>query len=121
MKKILLLMAIILPFVLTSCGDDKDEPSTLEQQLIAEWVGSNDYYEFHYLFKSDHTGDYWVTKKGAPHLAPRQFKWSLTGNMLSFDYLDNSLGDDYTTEIIIDGNILKMFEEDDWFIYYKQP
>ena len=29
MKKILLLMAIILPFVLTSCGDDKDEPNNI--------------------------------------------------------------------------------------------
>ena len=121
MKKYLLLLAIILPFVLTSCGDDKDEPSALAQQLFGEWVGSNEYYEFHYLFKSDHTGDYWVTKKGAPHAAPLQFKWTLKGNMLSFDYIDNSTISDYTEEIIIDGNILKIFEEDDWFIYYKQP
>ena len=40
MKKILLLMAIILPFVFTSCGDDKDEPKqSLEEQLIGSWVG----------------------------------------------------------------------------------
>ena len=38
MKKVLLLMAIILPFVLTSCGDDKDEPKqNLEQELIGGW------------------------------------------------------------------------------------
>ena len=40
MKKILLLLAIILPFVLTSCGDDKDEPKSLEQQLIGQWESS---------------------------------------------------------------------------------
>ena len=35
MKKIFLLMAIVLPFVLISCGDDKDEPETPEEH---EWV-----------------------------------------------------------------------------------
>jgi hypothetical protein len=31
MKKTLLLMAMALPFVLISCGDDKDEPVTPEE------------------------------------------------------------------------------------------
>ena len=35
MKKILLLMAIVLPFVLISCGDDKDEPENPDNH---EWV-----------------------------------------------------------------------------------
>ena len=34
MKKILFLMAIALPFILNSCGDNKDEPDTQEH----EWV-----------------------------------------------------------------------------------
>ena len=60
MKKILLLMAIILPFVLTSCDDDKDEPKSLEQQLIGSWVqtqvdGPNTL-TWHYIFNSDHNG-----------------------------------------------------------------
>lgn len=35
MKKILLIVAIALPFVLISCGDDKDEPDNLKEH---EWV-----------------------------------------------------------------------------------
>ena len=35
MKKILLLMAIVLPFVLISCGDDKDEPESPDNH---EWI-----------------------------------------------------------------------------------
>lgn len=35
MKKILLLMAITLPFIFNSCGDDKDEPDTPKKH---EWV-----------------------------------------------------------------------------------
>ena len=38
MKKILLLMAIFLPFMLNSCGDDKDILSSQEQELVGEWA-----------------------------------------------------------------------------------
>lgn len=34
MKKYLLLLVIILPFVLTSCEDDKDESKSFEKQLF---------------------------------------------------------------------------------------
>ena len=80
MKKILLLMAIILPFVLTSCGDDKDEPKqTLEQQLIGEWYYLfNEYTVHNYLFNSDHTGKYWVKQDGEViNGSIVTFNWSL--------------------------------------------
>ena len=80
MKKILLLMAIILPFVLTSCGDDKDEPKqTIEQQLIGEWYYmSNEYVVRNYLFNSDHTGKYWIKEDGEViNGSIVNFNWSL--------------------------------------------
>ena len=79
MKKILLLMAIILPFVLTSCGDEKDEPQSLEQQLIGDWYYLlNEYTVQNYLFNSDHTGKYWVKQDGEViNGSIVTFNWSL--------------------------------------------
>ncbi len=90
MKKILLLFAIILlPFVLTSCGDDKDEPKqNLEQELIGRWVGQTIDREITLEFKADHTGiNSWRripnVLQAAATSGSMQFTWSLKDNILS--------------------------------------
>ena len=42
MKKILLLWALIMPFVFSSCDDDKDEPKNPGEELIGEWIWLED-------------------------------------------------------------------------------
>ena len=115
MKKILLLLAIILPFVLTSCSKDKDEPQTLEQQLIGSWVG--DVYDIvdgkvvvthphsgYILFNADHTGKSWRFIDGV--MSPDyNFTWSLKGNILTMTYSASSL-EALTYEISIKDDIL---------------
>lgn len=79
MKKFLLLLAIIVPFVLTSCGDDKDEPQNLEQELIGDWYFIlNDYTAEHFLFNSNHTGKHWIKQDGEDiNSSVDSFHWSL--------------------------------------------
>ena len=111
MKKILLLLAIILPFVLTSCGDDKDEPKqNLEQELIGTWVGDLYFIEdgkvvttnphsAYIIFNADHTGKSWSVIDGV-NLGQMHFTWSLNGNLLKLDYNPEPI------EISIDGDVL---------------
>ena len=89
MKKILFLLAIVLPLVFTSCGDNNDVLSPMEQELVGEWAiinspGSQSE-DFHYVFKKERTG-------ARRHLVNGQvetdiaFKWTLEGNTLTLDY-----------------------------------
>lgn len=113
MKKILLLMAIFLPLVLISCGDDKDEPSPLEQKLIGSWTGgigggmgstiSPEIYS--YTFNANHTGKYTFEIQGPqPKRGGYDFKWSLKGNTMTI----KPEGEDYSSsyEISIENDIL---------------
>lgn len=119
MKKILLLMALVLPFVLASCGDDKDEPLGLEQQLIGSWTGREimgsqiDPVVHSFTFNADHTGKYsWVKTQGPLSKASYSsggydFKWKLKKNVLSI----TQVGDDEGTskyEISIENGVLKI-------------
>ena len=64
MKKLLLFLAIGLSFVFISCGDDKEkdepkeEPVNLEQLVIGEWKSQDAEYVYHYVFRSNYTGEY---------------------------------------------------------------
>ena len=116
MRKILLLMAIILPFVLTSCGDDKDEPKqSLEEQLIGSWVG--DVYDIvdgkvivthphsrYVIYNADHTGKSWMIIDGVI-LNEVNFNWSLKGNILTNDKSPKQV------EISIKDDVLYMKQE----------
>lgn len=108
-------MAIIMPFVLISCGGDKDEPSALEQQLIGNWTGNGagsvlNPEEITYTFNANHTGHYSYEKTDAVshHVTTRgyDFKWSLKKNVLSIT-VD---GDTKKYEISIENGVLKMKE-----------
>lgn len=121
MKKIVLFMLIVLPFVLTSCGDDKDEPSTLEQQLIGSWTGRESMDSqinpivHTFTFNADHTGKYsWVKTQGplskAGHTSGGyDFKWKLKNNILSITYLDDDEGTS-NYEISIENGVLKIMK-----------
>lgn len=119
MKKILLLMALVLPLTLISCGDDKDEPSSLEQQLIGSWTGTDNSATssvlktkvISYTFNSNHTGQY--TWEEIPNITGGKitrggynFKWKLKKNVLHITR-DGSDGD-ATYEISIENGVLKM-------------
>ncbi|MBR5118757.1 MAG: lipocalin family protein [Muribaculaceae bacterium] len=112
MKKILLLMALILPFLLTSCGDDKekDEPQTLEQQLIGDWKkvdGTNNENEAHYIFNSNHTGRYKYLTNGTT-VRDYDYTWSLEGNLLTMTNNYNGNTSTQKCEITIENDILIM-------------
>ena len=88
MKKILFLLALMLPLVLVSCGDDNDVLSPIEQDLVGEWAivktaeNQNDY---HYVFKKERTGSrrHIVDGEVVTDIA---FKWTLDGETLTIDY-----------------------------------
>lgn len=109
-------MAIILPFVLTSCGDDKDEPKqNLEQELIGRWVRQTIDREITYEFKADHTGiNSWRRIQNVLQAASTSgsvpFTWSLKGNVLSISIVDDEDGTVETSksEIAIENGILKI-------------
>lgn len=89
MKKILLLLAVVLPFLLTSCGDDKDELSALEKELVGEWAIINepgsDADDYHYVFKKERTGSRRHIENGNVK-TDVSFYWALKGNKLMLDY-----------------------------------
>ena len=110
MKKYLLLLAIILPFVITSCGDDKDEPKqSLEQQLIGKWVrvisddGADEEY---YIFNKDHTSEYYTLLNKTDRGDESHFTWSLNGNVLTAKYIINSHEELVYYDITIEGDLL---------------
>lgn len=88
MKKLLLLLAIGLSFVFISCGDDKEkdepkeEPVNLEQLVIGEWKSQDAEYVYHYVFRSNYTGEYTQSWTGGEIRFNRSYSWSLVGNTL---------------------------------------
>ena len=128
MKKILLLMAIILPFVLTSCGDDKDEPKqNLEKELIGRWVGQTIDRELTLEFKADHTGiSSWRKIQNVIQLVSSSgsipFTWSLKDNILSISYEVDEDGTIQTdkSEIAIENGILKIKTVEEGILEYHK-
>lgn len=128
MKKILLLMAIILPFVLTSCGDDKDEPKqNLEQELIGRWVGQTIDRELTLEFKADHTGiSSWRKIQNVLQRVSTSgsipFTWSLKNNILSMSYEVDEDGTIQTdkSEIAIENGILKIKTVEEGILEYHK-
>lgn len=108
MKKILLFMAFVLPFVLTSCGDDKDEPKSLEQQLIGQWESSweidGDKYHNIAIFDSDEHQFYHTGYKNDTQIIRVSYTWELNGNTLKL--IRNYDSAEFTHEITIKDNVL---------------
>ncbi|MBR5030524.1 MAG: hypothetical protein IKX63_05425 [Muribaculaceae bacterium] len=106
MKKIFLLMAIVLPFIFGSCGDDGDVLSSREEQLVGEWAIINtpetQGEDFHYVFKKERTGSRWHLEDGTV-VSDIAFKWILDGNLLTLDY---GTGIKLELEISINNDIL---------------
>lgn len=107
MKKILLFMALVLPFVLISCGDDKDEPKSLEDKLIGQWESSweidGDKYHNIAIFDSEHQF-YHSGYKNETQIIRVSYTWELNGNTLKL--IRNSDLAETTHEITIKDNIL---------------
>ena len=89
MKKILMLLAIMLPLVFTSCGDDNDVLSANEQELLGEWAivrpGGSQADDYHYVFKKERTGSRRHLVDGTV-VTDIAFKWTLNGKRLTLDY-----------------------------------
>ena len=107
MKKIFLLMAIVLPFVLISCGDDKDEPKSLEELLMGRWESSweidGDKYHNIAIFDSEHQF-YHSGYKNDTQIIRASYTWELNGNTLKL--IRNYDSAQSTHEITIKDNTL---------------
>ena len=89
MKKILLVMALLLPLILVSCNDNQDnsdnqeidEPINLEQELIGKW---NQVFQqnISYIFYSNHEGQY-VRSEHGEVMFSRYYTWALNGNIVT--------------------------------------
>lgn len=119
MKKILLLLALVLPFVLTSCGDDKKEPKTKEQMLVGEWVLYLDSgVDMYYSFDEDHTGQYRKSQKGTV-VQDIDFTWSLSGNELTITSYDDGQTKTETYQVSIEEYFLYITSEGDRTCFYR--
>ena len=102
MKKILLLMTIMLPFFLTSCGDDNDVLSSMEQELVGEWaiIKTTDTQadDYHYVFNKERTGSRRHIVNGEV-VTDVPFNWILNGNTLTLDYAGQKLVVEITMKI----------------------
>ncbi len=88
MKKILLLMTLVLPFILNSCDDDKDILTSQEQDLVGEWAiikTADTQNDIHYVFKKERTGSRRILVNGEV-TNDVGFKWTLNGKTLTLDY-----------------------------------
>jgi hypothetical protein len=88
MKKILFLLALMLPLVLVSCGDDNDVLSPIEQDLVGEWAiikTADTQNDIHYVFKKERTGSRRILVNGEV-TNDIGFKWTLNGKTLTIDY-----------------------------------
>ena len=88
MKKILLLMTLVLPFILNSCDDDKDILTSQEQDLVGEWAiikTADTQNDIHYVFKKERTGSRRILVNGEV-TNDIGFKWTLNGKTLTIDY-----------------------------------
>lgn len=101
MKKIFLLLAIMLPLVLSSCGDDKDILSSMEQDLVGEWAiikTADTQNDIHYVFNKDRTGSRWLVVDGQA-VSPVPFDWTFDGKRLTLSYAGQKLVMDVTLGI----------------------
>lgn len=89
MKKTLFLLAIMLPFIFSSCGDDNDVLSPMEQELVGEWARINalgsETADYHYVFNKEHTGSHRHIVNGEVN-TEIAFNWTLDGNKLTLNY-----------------------------------
>ena len=102
-------MAILLPFVLTSCGDDKKEPQSKEQMLIGTWraLETNGLFWEYFQFNEDHTGGCWLVGPSGNVNNKSNWKWSLNaeGNVVTITY---ETGDKEARNIVITKSYLLM-------------
>ncbi|MBR5639578.1 MAG: hypothetical protein IKW83_07425 [Muribaculaceae bacterium] len=102
MKKTLLLLAIMLPFIFTSCGDDNDVLSSMEQELVGEWaiIKTTDTQadDYHYVFNKERTGSRRHIVNGEV-VTDVPFNWTLNGNTLTLDYIGQKLVMEITMKI----------------------
>ena len=104
MKKILLLWALIMPFVFSSCDDDKDEPKNPGEELIGEWIWLEDDGRmpdplvddeiWHMEFFPNYDAKEWVTHFGVT-TETNHYSWELSDGKLYF----NSGEDSYPMKI----------------------
>lgn len=106
MKKLLFIMAMMLPlFTFVGCSDD-DEVSN-ENELIGTWVESKEspIEVYHIQFKSDYTGLHWVTNNGdIDEWGKEPITWSTSGNNLTVTTDDEPI----TVKYSIKNNTLTM-------------
>ncbi|MBP5688043.1 MAG: hypothetical protein J6X22_05295 [Muribaculaceae bacterium] len=91
MKKLLLLLALVLPLFISSCGDDNNDVlSPMEQDLVGEWAIINapnsQARDIHYVFKKERTGSRRILENGEV-VNDVPFNWTLEGsNRLTLSY-----------------------------------
>ena len=108
MKKILLLWALIMPFVFSSCDDDKDEPKNPGEELIGEWIMLDEDGRmpdplvcdeiWHMEFFPNYDAKEWVTHFGVT-TETNQYSWDFSEGKLYFVSYDGSDKSSYPMKI----------------------
>ena len=110
MKKKLLAVFLVaaMCFVLVGCG--KTNPN---KEIIGQWKNDEYGYDFNYTFNEDGTGEYDAAG------TVMKFKYTINGNKISFEYVDEEMAT-FDTTFSIDGDTLNIKDSNNKDTLYKK-
>ena len=117
MRKMMSVLAILLPvFLFFSCSDD-EAMNDYEHQLIGRWVEDADLLEiFHIEFRKDGTGTQWVEYYGE-RAGEESFTWSATETTI---FMTMEYSGDAAIEYVIRENKLYLSYDGDYIVYVRE-
>lgn len=121
MRKMMSVLAILLPVVfIFSCSDD-EAMNDYEHQLIGRWVEDTDSHGeiFHAEFRKDGTGTQWIENYGVPGhvVAEDRFTWSATETTI---FMTMEYSGDAAIEYVIRENKLYLSYDGDYMVYVRE-
>ncbi len=123
MKKILLILALMLPTIVFSACEKEEVNSGNETNnaLVGTWVDYDDVESIYYQFNADHSGYEWYTYQGETS-EKFPFTWSTKGNVLTIVYHEDGDDDTVTFQYSINNNQLTLSElgyPDDTIVFQR--
>lgn len=119
MKKVLLMLAMILPMItFTACSDDEDY-SQYESKFIGSWEEDRTGYEvFNIVFNADKTGERWAEDNGEiDEFGKSSFVWSATESELTITSVEEGK---YTLIYEFKDDKLYTSSDGETIIYHKK-
>ena len=120
MKKLILMLAMVLPMVFVSCSDEEDDSVYMERicGVWEEYGNTLGYEVFHLELKPDGTGNRWAEDYGEiDEQGKTPFSWSANESELVVTTED---GDIQRMSYELDGDRLSVSFEGETIVYVKE-